>query len=260
MGFVMSKVRTTIVWLCLAILAPRAAFGQSAAEHIAAGDREYAALRSADAYEHYQAAVAADSANDEALGKASRSAVDLGESEADGNKRKAFYRSGVDYARRAIAANPRVAENHFHLARALGRMALSVGVRDRVKFATEIRSVGLEALKLDPDHPGALHVMGMWNAEIMRLNGMERFFAKNLLGGRIFSEANWKDAVAYMEKAVAVDPARLTHKLDLGKIYLDTKEKEKGREMLQAVVDGTQTDVNDPQYKKEAAAILAKLK
>lgn len=256
----MSTFRLVCIAVTLAILAPRTAFGQSTAERIAAGDADYAALRAASAYANYQAALAIDSLNAEALGKASRSAVDLGESEPDANKRKALFRAGEQYARRAVAANPRDAENHFHLARALGRTALAVGVRDRVKYASEIRGIGLEALRLDPNHAGALHVLGVWNAEVMRLNGVEKFFAKNVLGGKVFSEANWKDAIAYMEKAVEVDPVRLTHKLDLGKIYLDVKDMAKARQMLEAVVQGQETDVNDPTYKKEATELLKKLK
>ena len=31
-----------------------------------------------------------------------------------------------------------------------------------------------EAARLDPNHPGALHVLGVWNAEVMRLSGIER--------------------------------------------------------------------------------------
>jgi FimV-like protein len=243
-----------------AILAPSWAFGQSVPEHISAGDREYSALRSSAALAHYEAALATDSANAEALGKASRSLVDLGEQEPDRNKARELFRQGEQYARRAVAANPRDAENHFHLARALGRTALSVGVRDRVKYAVEIRMQALEALKLDANHAGALHVMGVWNAEVMRLNGVERFFAKNVLGGRVFSQASWKDAVSYMEKAVQVDPARLTHKLDLARIYLDVKDHAKAREQLQAVIDGEATDVNDPTYKREAAELIRKVK
>ncbi len=243
-----------------AILAPSALFGQTVAEHISAGDREYAALKSAASLTHYEAALALDSTNAEALGKASRSTVDLGEAEKDGAKAKALFRTGEQYARRAVAANPRDAENQFHLARALGRTALSVGVKERVKYATEIRAIAVEALRLDPNHAGALHVLGMWNAEVMRLNGVERFFAKNVLGGKVFSQANWNDAVTYMEKAVAVDPARLTHKLDLAKVYMDTGAKDKARAQFQAVIDGQATDVNDPSYKSEAAALLKKLK
>ena len=150
-------------------------------------------------------------------------------------------------------------EAHFHLARALGRRALSVGVRDRVKFGTDVRTEAMAALRLNPNHPGALHVMGVWNAEVMRLNGVQRFFAKNVLGGRIFGDASWDKAVSYMERSVAVDPDRIVHHLDLGKIYADLGNKAKAREQLEMVVRGRRIDFNDPAYQREAKALLEKL-
>jgi tetratricopeptide (TPR) repeat protein len=159
-----------------------------------------------------------------------------------------------------VAAAPNDADPHFHLARALGRLALSVGVRERVRFANEIHAQGTEALRLNPDHPGALHVLGVWNAEVMRLSGIERFFAKNVLGGRVFNQASWEKAVTYMERAVEVDPHRLTHQLDLARIYADRKERDKARTLFERVVTGKVMDVNDPMYKKEAEAELKKLK
>ena len=49
-----------------------------------------------------------------------------------------------------------------------------MGTRDQIKYAGEVREQALEALKFNPKHPGALHVMGVWNAEVMRLNGISR--------------------------------------------------------------------------------------
>lgn len=242
------------------ILVHATASAQSVTEQIAMGDSAHTALQPVAALAHYEAAIAADSANADALGKASRTVVDIGEQEADDGRRKALYRKGVDYARRAVAAAPNDAEPHFHLARALGRLALSVGIRERVRFANEIYDQGMEALRLNPDHPGALHVLGVWNAEVMRISGIERFFARNVLGGSRFGEASWDKAISYMERAVEVDPERLTHQLDLAKIYADRKQNDKARNMFERVIAGEVSDYNDPVYKRDAEAALRKLK
>lgn len=233
---------------------------QSAAEHLALGDREYRAMNAEAALAHYEQAVAAEPTNYEALWKASREAIGLGEFERDESRRSTLFAKGEEFARRAVEANPGDAEGHFNLARALGRVALSLGTRDRIKYAGVVREHALTALQLNPDHPGALHVMGVWNAEVMRLSGFSRMIAKNFLGGRVFEEATWQDAVRYMERAVAVDPERLTHRLDLGKIYADVGDKAKARAAFEHVVNGTATEYNDRFYKEQAAAALASLR
>ena len=72
----------------------------------------------------------------------------------------------------------------------------------------------LRAIELNPRHDGAYHILGRWNAEIMRLSGFERFFAKSFLGGAVFNQASWDKAVAYMQQGdrdppgVHLSPAR----------------------------------------------------
>ncbi|HSA55888.1 MAG TPA: hypothetical protein VLE53_09295 [Gemmatimonadaceae bacterium] len=240
---------------------PPAAPAQSASDHIALGDSAHAEFRGEEALRHYEAATALDSGSAEAWGKASRTAVDLGETQEDKARQRELFRQGERFARRAVALDSASAENQFHLARALGRTALSVGVRERVRYAVEIRERALAALALDENHPGALHVLGMWNAEVMRLSGFERFFARNFLGGGVFGKASWKDAVSYLERAVAVDPERLVHRIDLAGIYGDVGEKAKAREQFEFVVSAPRrTDINDPLYKKQAESALARWK
>ncbi|HEU6451731.1 MAG TPA: hypothetical protein VFT57_09950 [Gemmatimonadaceae bacterium] len=235
---------------------------QAVAARIAQGDSAHNAMSPAFALAHYKAALAIDSTSYEALWKASRDAVDLGEFNTDPTQRAQYFADGEKYARRAVAVKPNDAEGHFVLARALGRVALTLGVKQKVKYAKEVREQGLEALKYDSLHPGALHVLGRWNAEIMRLSGFSRFFAKNFLGGDVFSQASWDKAVDYMEKSVKVDPTRLVHHLDLAEIYRDRNadgDRERAREQFQLVIDGKPLDYNDQFYKQQAEAEVKKL-
>jgi tetratricopeptide (TPR) repeat protein len=232
------------------------------AARIAQGDSAHDAMSPAFALAHYKAALAIDSMSYEALWKASRDAVDLGEFDADPTQREQYFADGEKYARRAVAVNPNDAEGHFVLARALGRVALTLGVKQRVNYAKDVREQALEALKSDSLHPGALHVLGRWNAEIMRLSGFSRFFAKNFLGGDVFSQASWDNAVDYMEKSVKVDPTRLVHHLDLAEIYRDRNadgDRERARAQFQFVIDGKPLDYNDKFYKQQAEAEIKKL-
>jgi tetratricopeptide (TPR) repeat protein len=247
--------------LAITLMAQTAFAQDSVATHVARGDSAYAAFEVETALQQYEAAIAADSSNVDALGKASRTAVDLGESLTDAARKKELFLRGERFARLAVAADSTNAEAWFHLARALGRTALSVGVRDRVKYAVAIKQYAQKTLALKPDHAGALHVLGMWNAEVKRLNGVSLFFARNFLGGGVMGQANWKDAVSYMERAAEVDPDRLVHRLDLAGVYASVGEKEKARTTYESVISATtRTDFNDALYKKQAEEALKKLR
>jgi tetratricopeptide (TPR) repeat protein len=238
------------------LLVASVAGAQSAAEHVALGDKEYVAMNAPAALQHYEEAIKLEPKNYEALWKASRSAVDLGSYENNDKKREDYFKRAELYARRAVEANPGDAEGHFNLARSLGKNALTQSPRARIKYASDVRDQALACLKIDPKHAGCLHVMGMWNAEVMRLNGFTRMIAKNFLGGKIFDSANWAEAKRYMEESVANDPNRIVHHLDLAGVYRDMGDKAKARAEWQAVMKLPNTDYNDRHYKGEADAGL----
>jgi tetratricopeptide (TPR) repeat protein len=250
------NMRHVLIAATVVLSAPLAA--QTAAEHIVVGDRAHEAMDAAAALTHYEAAIQVDADNAEALWRASREAVDLGEF--DDARRDSLYQLGEQYARRAVQANPSSSMAHFVLAKAIGRRALTMGSRDRVKFAGVVRQEALEALRLDSLNAGALHIMGRWHANVMRLSGVSRFIAKNLLGGRIFSEANWRDAAAYLERAAALEPDRVVHKLELASVYADSDNKAKARETYQAALQLKPVEYNDKRYLEQAQRRLDELK
>ena len=252
--------RRAIGAVAFAIVAlPALAAAQSAADHIAMGDRDHTAMNAPSALHHYQEAMKIEPKSYEALWKATREAVDVGEY-APRAQRDSMYTLAEQYARRAVEANPNDAEGHFHLARALGRKALSLGKKDQVKYAGDVRAHALESLKLDPKHPGALHIMGMWNYNVMKLSGMARFMAKNFLGGKVFGSANWDEAQRYMEQSVAVDPGRLVHHLDLARVYAARGNREKAAQQYEVAIRHARTEYNDAHYQREAEAELKALR
>lgn len=241
------------------LLASITAAQAAAQSHNALGDKEYISMNAPAALAHYEAAIAADPKDYKALWKASRSAVDIGSYDSDAEKRGLLYRKAELYARRAVEANSADAEGHFHLARALGKSALTRGVRARIRYATDVRAHALECLRTSPKHPGCLHVMGVWNAEVMRLNGFSRMLAKNFLGGKVFGSANWAEAQRYMEESVAAEPDRIVHRVDLAEIYKDVGNKAKAKAQWETAMKLPLTDYNDRHYKAQAERGLRSL-
>lgn len=251
--------RLRFVSATIFLLTATAARGQSADVQVTAGSRAYADQDVPAALALYEKALAVDPRNYEALWRAARAAIDLGTPLTDADRRKAFYTKAEQYARRAVAVNPGDADGHFVLAWALGKTALSQSARGRVKYGTEVRSHALECLQLRPTHAGCLHVMGAWNAEIMRLNGFVRLVARNILGGKVFGSASWPEAVRYMEAAVAAEPTRVVHRLDMGEIYRDAGDKTKARAQFDTGLSLRASDYNDRRFKAEIQADLQKL-
>lgn len=232
---------------------------QTAADFLILGDRESEARRPAAALTAYEAGLKLDPRHVPLLWRATREAVDLGEFEQQAAVRTALYQKAVGYARRAVAGDPTDAEAHFHLSRAVGRTALALGPRERVKLAIDVRAAALEALRLQPRHAGALHVLGVWNAEIMRLNGLARAVAKTFLGGKVFDAASWNEATRFLEQAVAIEPNRLVHRLDLARIHRDAGRRADARVAYQAALRSPFTDANDAQYREAAERELRAL-
>lgn len=66
--------------------------------------------------------------------------MELGEGEGNDARRAHLCTTAEGYACRALSANLTDAEGHFSVARAPGRTALTLGKRDRVTYAAEVRT------------------------------------------------------------------------------------------------------------------------
>ena len=225
----------------------------------------HAALERRDprvAVEHFTAGLALDSANYAASWGMALALIQLGSDypqEGKSAERDALYVRAEAFARRAVAADSHDVEGWFVLANAMGRASLTRGNRERVQRAAEIRDAARRAVALDPRHAGAWHVLGRWNAEIMRLSGIQRFFARSFLGGRVLGEASWDSASAYLERAVALNPERVVHRVALAGVYADRGRYSDARAQLDTMSMLADVDYGDDRERRAAAALLAKI-
>jgi tetratricopeptide (TPR) repeat protein len=232
------------------------------ASEIAQGVAAFSARQPDLALRHFENALAMDSTSYEANWRAALALITLGNETPDSVKspqRDSLFARAERDARRAVAGDSLGADGHFLLARALGQTALTKGKKERIRLAGEVRREALRAIELDPRHDGAYHVLGRWNAEVMRLSGLSRFFARSFLGGDIFGQASWDAAISNLERAVQLDSTRITHRLDLARVYVDRKRYGDARSQLQAVETLPVRDFDDPRLKQDAAALLQKI-
>ena len=211
---------------------------------------------------HYEAALALDSLAYEPNWRAAIVLLDQGEQIPDRIKspeRDSLYARAERLARRAVEADSLGADGHFALAAAVGRASLTMGKKERIRRARIIRDEALRTIALAPRHDGAYHILGRWNAEIMRLSGLSRFFAKNMLGAGIFSEASWDGAISNMEHAVELDPGRLYHRLELAEIYADRKRYGDARTQLAEIEKLPDREIMDSVYRRRAEALAKRI-
>jgi tetratricopeptide (TPR) repeat protein len=178
----------------------------------------------------------------------------------DRPRRDSLLEQAQKDARRAVRLAPNNVNALFALGMVLGNTALTKGIRDKVRMSNEIRSLSLRAVAADSTHDGAQHLLGRWHYEVMRLSGFERFIAKSILGGEEFGKASWSEAQRRLQRAVALAPERIYHRLVLARILAARKDKAAAAAELTRIGALPDQVAADSTYRREAGELLAKLR
>jgi tetratricopeptide (TPR) repeat protein len=188
--------------------------------------------------------------------------IDLGQQTPDDVKspaRDSLYALAESYARRAVAAKPSAADGHFVLGTAIARASLTVSRKERIKRATEIFTEATTAIKLDPRHDGAYHLLGRWHSEIMLLSPLQKFFAKTFMGGAIFNQASWDGAEKNLRTAVEYAPLRIFHRLDLAIVLADREKWSDAKVQVDAIAALPPVEPMDVTYRRQAETLRQRI-
>lgn len=140
------------------------------------------------------------------------------------------------YARRALELRPDALDTRFLVGAAIGMRVEHMGSRDKMKAAEEVRQIADGILDRDPEHVGGLHLIGRLNAAAMRMNALERFLGRMLLGASLLGAASWDEAERCFRAAVRAEPSNPAHRWELALLLLDTGREAEARAELARVL------------------------
>ena len=218
---------------------------------ISIGDSLYAVDDYAGSALAYKNAAAIDTADFEACWKLGRSLNLIGETTPKDSQLAIFEAAG-EAEERALQLDSNSADAHFQLARAVGKIALFKGIFNSIGLAKRVRREAQTALAIDSLHDGAWHVLGRWHREI----GKKPKIFRGPLG---LGAANKRDAIAFMEKAIAINPANINHHLEMGLTYLEYDMFESARREFELCSTLPPERRLDNKYKEEAKKYLAEM-
>jgi len=158
-------------------------------------------------------------------------------------------------ARRACLLEPDNAVNQLSLAVCYGKLGLYAETRDKIEYARLVKRYAEQALALDPNYAYAHHVLGQWNYEVASLGRTKRFLVSVFYGG--LPPASTADAVRELERAVALEPEIVSHRLALGYAYRADGQPDRARQCFEQVLTMPKRELYDDDCRNEARACLA---
>jgi len=126
-------------------------------------------------------------------------------------------KTALAYAERAVKASPGNSDAHLSIAIVYGKMTPLLGNKQKIEVSKKIKDSAEKAAKLNPRDDYAWHLLGRWHQALAGMSSLTRGIAQLVYGS--LPAASNEDAVTYFNKAIALNPNRLIHHIELGRTY-----------------------------------------
>lgn len=134
------------------------------------------------------------------------------------------------YATRAATLAPKESEAHLSIAICYAKMVPLLGTKERMESSRQIKIEVDKAIALDSKSDLAWHILGCWHQKLADIGVFKRTIAMVVYDG--LPAAKNEDAVKCFEKAIALNPDRLIHYIELGRTYAQMGDATKAREYI----------------------------
>jgi tetratricopeptide (TPR) repeat protein len=258
--YLMNRSKKLIVFFSSAsvILASTTLAAESADELIRKGDIFYAKLQAAEALKFYLPAEKIEPKNVRLLVHISREYRHLMSDATTPAEKRRLGGIAVDYANRAVALGPNDPDAQLAVAISYGLLQPLEGNRDRIEASRVVKAAADKTIKLDPNSDLGWHVLGRWHLELADVSGFQRTMAQAIYG-EILPQSTYGEAATCFEKAIQLNPNRLIHYIELGRVYAEMGRNEDARRFITKGLAMRETEKDDPEVKRQGRELLAKL-
>ncbi|HKJ69817.1 MAG TPA: tetratricopeptide repeat protein [bacterium] len=173
------------------------------------------------------------------------------------SEKESLYVESDKYARKAVETDSTNADAHVWVAIAVGKVALERGGKEKVELSREVKEEAEQAIRLDPEHDIAYHVLGRWHYEVATLSWVLKAVAKVVYGG--LPEASIDESIRLLRQAATLAPEHINHHLQLAKSYTENNQDAEARQELQQALRLSPREIEDPEHLQEARDLLRKL-
>ena len=163
----------------------------------------------------------------------------------------------LDYSVRAAARGTNDAEAQLAPAITLGKMLPYLPTKEQVDASPRIKQSVDKALALDPRNDTAWHILGRWHRVLADVSLVKRYLAGMVYGS--LPKGSNEEAERAMRKAIELNPNRLMHYIELGRIYAQMGRKDEAREFINKGLAMPDTEKDDPETKQRGRETLQKL-
>ncbi len=248
---------TLLAALALA-LASTGIGAESAEELIQKGDVFYDKLQATEALKFYLPAEKLEPNNVRLLVRIAREYRHLMSDATNTAEKLQLGNTAVVYAERAVALAPNDPEAQLALAISYGKMLKIVGTKQQIATSRLLKIAVDKVIALDPTNDLAWHLLGRWYLALADVGTVKRAFAQ--IAYSKLPPAKYEDAVRCFEKAIALNPNRLMHYIELGRTYAQMGRDADARKFITKGLAMSETEKDDPETKNLGRQILKKLR
>jgi tetratricopeptide (TPR) repeat protein len=239
------------------LLTGAALHAELADELIAKGDAYYVKLQAAEALRFYLPAEKLAPNNVRLLVRISREYRHLMSDATKPEQKLSLGNTAVDYAKRAVSLDPNDPDAQLAVAISYGKLGPFETNREKFEASRVIKDAADKVVKLDPGSDLGWHVLGRWYLALAEVSAFERAMAQFAYGK--LPESTYQDAARCFEKAIELNPNRLMHYIELGRVYVQMGRIDDARNFITKGLAMRNTEKDDPETKRQGQELLAKL-